>query len=175
MQFHILIRFLALSSLSVLLFACDRSMSSPSDFEEMAEEMVSKFSAPQVTQDEFQEMLSSDKIQIVDARELREFQVSHLQSAIHLGTKEFDLKGVDKLISKDKECVVYCSVGYRSGALAEQLIQQGYEAYNLRGGIFAWMNRGQLVYDEKEQVTKRIYGYNEKWSKWLAKGEVVTP
>jgi rhodanese-related sulfurtransferase len=158
-----------------LLLACEKSIPSPSEFDKMAQEMAGQFSAPQVSVSEFKLMLKSDEVQVLDAREFVEYEVSHLQSSIHVGYEDFDLTRVTSRISKDEKCVVYCSVGYRSGVIAEQLIKQGYEAYNLRGGIFGWVNQSQGVYDSAEQLTNKIHGYNQKWSQWFMSGEVVYP
>ena len=59
---------------------------------------------------------------LLDARELREYEVSHLKDAIHVGYDEFNLTNITKkLNNKDQMIVVYCSLGIRSEDIAEQL------------------------------------------------------
>lgn len=38
------------------------------------------------------------------------------------------------------QAVCHCTVGYRSGQFAQQLLQAGGEAYNLRGGILGYVS-----------------------------------
>jgi rhodanese-related sulfurtransferase len=38
--------------------------------------------------------------------------------------------------------VCYCTVGYRSGRYAADLLAQGLQAANLQGGILAWVSEG---------------------------------
>jgi hypothetical protein len=69
--------------------------------------------------------------------------------------------------------VVYCAVGYRSERVGEKLLEAGYSrVLNMRGGIFAWVNRGFPVYGDGGH-TDRIHGYSRRWSRWLERGEVV--
>ena len=44
-------------------------------------------------------------------------------------------------IAKDKQVVIHCRSGARSGAICQALESQGYNnVFNLRGGIIAWAN-----------------------------------
>ena len=57
-------------------------------------------------------------------------------------------------IAKDAPIVTYCSVGYRSGKMAERLQAAGYtNVRNLEGSIFKWANEHRpLVRGESEPV-----------------------
>ena len=109
----------------------------------------------------------------LDARESHEYQVSHIKDAIFVGYDKFDMQTVLDHVPKSKKVVVYCSVGYRSEKISEQLLAQGYQdVSNLYGGIFEWKNSGYPVYkDEKE--TKEVHAYDRVWGLWLKKGEKV--
>ncbi|MEM9052771.1 MAG: rhodanese-like domain-containing protein, partial [Bacteroidota bacterium] len=41
-------------------------------------------------------------------------------------------------LPKEKNCYVYCKSGMRSGKAVKFLNENGYTAYNLKGGIMAW-------------------------------------
>lgn len=110
---------------------------------------------------------------ILDAREINEFQISHLKNAVHVGYNNFDSDTISKRISKDKPVVVYCSIGYRSEKIAEQLKLKGYIVYNLYGGIFQWKNKHNIVIDTSNIETNKVHCYNKKWSKWLINGEKI--
>jgi len=116
---------------------------------------------------------NDNSIVFLDAREKREYEVSHIKNAIWVGYDDFNLKRVAK-VSKSKKIVVYCSVGYRSEKIAEKLLKTGYlKVANLYGSIFEWVNQGRPVYDKNENLTKEDHAYNKDWGKWLTKGVKV--
>lgn len=102
---------------------------------------------------------------LIDTREPKEFAVSHLPHARHAAS----LAAVQALnLPKSQPIVVYCSVGYRSSSLAEQLTQAGYsQVANLEGSIFAWANEGRPVYRGTNTVTE-VHPYDAKWGQLLA-------
>lgn len=109
---------------------------------------------------------------LLDARELKEYEVSHLKDALYVGYNEFNLEHtVKKLTDKDQMIVVYCSLGIRSEDIAEQLQNKGYtNVYNLFGGIFEWKNKGFSVYDNNKNPTENVHAFSKEWSQWLLKG-----
>ncbi|NJL77614.1 MAG: rhodanese-like domain-containing protein [Saprospiraceae bacterium] len=108
----------------------------------------------------------------LDAREWKEYEVSHIANAKYVGYDSFDLKTVQHL-PKDQPIVVYCSVGYRSEKVAEQLKSAGYQQVtNLYGGIFEWRNQGNGVVNQTGS-TEKVHAYNRAWGVWLKKGEKV--
>jgi rhodanese-related sulfurtransferase len=107
------------------------------------------------------------EIVLLDAREIEEYNVSHIRNAIHIGYKDFNKVSL-KNIDKNKKIIVYCSIGYRSEKIGEQLISMGYKhVYNLYGSLFAWVNRGYEVVDVSNRPTFNVHGYNASWSKWI--------
>jgi rhodanese-related sulfurtransferase len=110
---------------------------------------------------------------ILDTRENKEFDVSHIKNARNVGFLWFDMRKVYD-IPKDATIVVYCSVGYRSEKIGEKLLKNGYKhVYNLYGSIFEWVNEGYPVYKTNGVQTSEIHTYNAKWSKWVTKGAKV--
>lgn len=115
---------------------------------------------------------SSDATLFLDSREWEEYETSHLQNALFVGYKNFDLERIST-VPKDKKIVVYCSVGYRSEKIAEKLEKAGFEnVSNLYGGIFEWVNEGNSVYNA-DGKTDKVHTFNKNWSKWLLKGKKV--
>lgn len=96
-------------------------------------------SIPYITVQELQEDLKQNNlITILDARQIKEYQISHLANAIYVGSKDFNIKLTkDRLPNKDEAIVVYCSIGVRSEKIAKKLKDAGYKnVKNLYGGIF---------------------------------------
>ena len=112
---------------------------------------------------------------LLDTREVEEYNISHLENAIHVGFKEFEISKTTSLPpNKDTMIVVYCSVGIRSEIIGKKIIAEGYTAvYNLYGGIFEWTNKGKKVYSNQEQPTSKVHAYSKPWGSYLLKGTKV--
>jgi len=113
---------------------------------------------------------------LLDARETKEYNVSHLKNAICVGYDYFDIQKTIEKLPKDKstKIVVYCSLGIRSEIVAHKLIKEGYtNVYNLYGGILEWKNNNFKVIDTLGNETEKVHTFNKDWSKWLKKGKTV--
>lgn len=113
---------------------------------------------------------------LLDAREKKEYEVSHLEDAIYVGYHKFKLEETIKKLPKDKntKIVVYCSLGIRSETVAHKLIKAGYtNVFNLYGGIFKWKNSAFQVVDTLGKPTEKVHSFNKDWGRWLEKGQKV--
>lgn len=109
---------------------------------------------------------------LLDIRSLAEYKVSHLKGARLAAYDDFDVSQL-KDVPKETPVIVYCSVGYRSEKVGEQLQQAGYDnVQNLYGGIFGWVNQGYPVYN-KSGKTNKVHAYSKTWGIWLQEGEKV--
>jgi len=125
-----------------------------------------------VTEVDVQQTKKMSDVIYIDAREKSEYDASHIKGAIWAGYDDFDLARLTSL-NKDQPVVVYCSVGYRSEKITEQLNKNGFSnASNLYGGIFEWVNQGEQVVNAKGE-TQNVHAFNRKWGKWLTAGEKV--
>lgn len=117
----------------------------------------------------------TSKAILLDSRELKEYETSHLKSAIHVGYDHFELQKILELVpDKSSKIVVYCSLGIRSEDVGEQLKEAGYtNVLNLFGGIFEWKNEGFNVYNSKDKPTEKIHTFSKEWSRWLLKGKKI--
>ena len=103
---------------------------------------------------------------LLDAREPEEFAVSHLHGAIRVDPSAKP-EAVLPLLPHGKPVVTYCSVGYRSSALAEKLIKAGVTSvYNLEGSIFQWANEGRPL-EANGQPAEKVHPYNKKYGRML--------
>ncbi|MCG2459899.1 rhodanese-like domain-containing protein [Flavobacteriaceae bacterium F89] len=109
---------------------------------------------------------------LLDAREKEEFDISHLQHAIWVGDKTFNMDSVHlKIPDKNTPLIVYCSVGVRSEDIGEKLLANGYtHVKNLYGGIFEWKNDGYPIYDDVGRETDSIHAFSRHWGKLLKSG-----
>lgn len=110
---------------------------------------------------------------LLDTREKKEFEVSHLPHARWVGYDDFDLKRVADL-PKTARILTYCSVGVRSEKVGEKLLAAGYtNVYNLNGSLFEWVNQGYPIVDNAGKPTTRVHAYSRVWGIWLRRGDKV--
>ena len=134
--------------------------------------MLNKESVPYI---QVAELKDKKNLIYLDAREPKEYQVSHIKNALFVGYDDFKSEIVtSKIKDKSTAIVVYCSIGVRSENIGEKLQQLGYtNVYNLYGGIFKYKNEGGTVYNLQNKPTDSVHTYNKKWSKYLTKGNKV--
>ncbi|WP_225035177.1 rhodanese-like domain-containing protein [Winogradskyella sp. SM1960] len=153
--------------LSFLLFSCFGNS------QETLQELLKTHNKERIPYISVQELaMPKTDVILLDAREAKEHDVSHLENAIHVGYNNFDIDAVAQTIpDTSKTIVIYCSVGIRSEDIAEQLKNKGYtNVYNLFGGIFEWKNNNFPVYNSEGNETDHVHAYSKDWSKWLLKG-----
>ncbi|MEP0903733.1 rhodanese-like domain-containing protein [Nodosilinea sp. FACHB-13] len=125
---------------------------------------------PTLTTQQLAEWLSQGRAPspiLLDVRGDDEFAVSHLPEAHRVASLDAALAlGLDR----DRPIVAYCSVGYRSARLVEQLQGLGYtEVYNLAGSIFKWANEGRSLVNQN-QPKPQVHPYNAIWRMLLKPG-----
>ena len=114
-----------------------------------------------------------EKVILLDTREKKEYEISHIPGAIWVGYDNFKLKRV-KEIAKDAKIVTYCSVGYRSERIGEKLQKAGFtNVSNLKGSIFKWVNEGNPLEDKDGQATDKVHGFDKDWGKWVKGDKAV--
>ncbi len=116
---------------------------------------------------------AKSKVLFIDAREKKEFDVSHIKNAVFVGYDDFNILRL-RDVPKSNEIIVYCSIGKRSENITEKLVKAGYtNVSNLYGGIFEWVNQGNRVVDINNKNTDKVHAYGRLWGQWLDKGDKV--
>jgi rhodanese-related sulfurtransferase len=166
----ILVASLGLAALSTVHSSAAAWPWDPQNWTEAKDLVHRKFpKAPGITVPELRAWLddsSRAKPLLIDARSRREFDDSQLLGAQHAETLSAALTLLEGR-RKDTSLVVYCSVGYRSGAIVEGLIKNGFsQVKNLEGSLFEWANAGLPVYQAGRLVTK-VHPYSTSWGRLL--------
>ena len=106
--------------------------------------------------------LEADSTIIVDIRGEDAFSYGHIPGAINIPAERID----EVNFAKDKQLVIYCRMGQSSPDVVERLNEKGYNACDLAGGYFAWLEAhvADLAQDTAEQVEN---GIRTKFSKKL--------
>ena len=142
-------------------------------FDELKNEIISK-TIPLISTENLKKIENTKKpLLILDARDKKEYAVSHIKGAKYVGYGIFETPNMQG-INKTTTIVVYCSVGYRSEKVGEKLKKMGFtKVMNLHGGIFEWKNKGYSVYNPSGDETEKIHAYDKSWGKWLTNGEKI--
>ena len=140
------------------------------DYEEMLQSLYSH-TVPLISSEHLMTKRNTgDEVTILDIRSKAEYEVSHIAGARMIDYDNFRIEDVDD-IPKEADIIVYCSVGYRSEKVGEQLQEHGFrKVRNLYGGIFQWKNEGFDVVNQHSNATDSIHTYSRRWSKWLLNG-----
>lgn len=118
---------------------------------------------PTITAQEIRDMLENEEqsgnFVIVDVRSELESGISLIPGA--LTRTEFEQTAADH---QGKKVIAYCTVGVRSGKFVNQLIRQGWKAWNYEGSIIDWCkNKLPLVSPDGAQ-TQQVHTYSAKYS-----------
>jgi rhodanese-related sulfurtransferase len=125
------------------------------------------WNVPQIGTEELATWLKADRpILILDVRTEAEYAVSHIRGARRVDP-EARASQVLAGLPTDRPIVTYCSVGYRSAALAQRLIAAGRkDVFNLEGSIFQWANEGRPLEQDGKPVST-VHPYNDSWGRLL--------
>jgi rhodanese-related sulfurtransferase len=162
---------------SALLLAACAGRTEQTEMEQIKRTVRERFpDVTQVSTAQLSQWLSAPETErpiLLDARSPEEFEVSHLPNARPAADESQALEQL-RDADQNRRIVVYCSVGWRSSALAQKLKARGYaNVSNLEGSIFQWANEGRPVYRNGQQVSQ-VHPFDEKWGR-LLKAELRSP
>ena len=116
-----------------------------SRFVELAQNAQSRIK--EITPAELKQMLEEHSgCYVIDVREESELPVGVIPEAIHLskGVIERDIE--KHIADHNAKIIVYCSGGYRSALVADNLQKMGFtNVYSLTGGLRAWLDAGNVL------------------------------
>lgn len=103
---------------------------------------------PGLTIDETLQALSKGSV-LIDVRTQAEYEAGHAPGSRPVDPKElsgddplFAIYGDDPLADREAAIVVICDNGLRSSVAAKQLMDGGFLAMNVAGGLVAWRQAG---------------------------------
>ena len=97
-------------------------------------------SVPELSVDEARARADAGAAVVLDVREVDEWDAGHVDGALWIPMA--DVTARQDEIPADVPLVVICRSGARSGKVAAALIQAGYDAVNVAGGLQAWEAAG---------------------------------
>lgn len=96
--------------------------------------------------DQAKQLIDKGDVVVLDVRTDREYQAGHIEGAEHLDFYGQDFASKLEDLPKDKNYVVYCASGNRSGQAVAMMKKMNFEeAHNMLGGIGAWSSKYNTV------------------------------
>lgn len=89
-----------------------------------------------VKMNEFENAMSQGDVNVLDVREVYEFEEGHIPNSINVPTSSF--MSHMHLIDKSKHYYIICLTGARSQMVTKYLDQQGYDVTNVMGGLIVY-------------------------------------
>ena len=89
---------------------------------------------------DFEQLVKKGEMRVIDVRTRSEYAEAHIAGAENIDVNQPDF--IERLRLKG-DVTVYCRTGKRSARAAMLIAEQGYNVYDLGGGIMAWRQAGK--------------------------------
>ena len=89
---------------------------------------------------DFEQVVQKGEMRVIDVRTRSEYAEGHIAGAENVDVNQPDF--IERLRLKD-DVAIYCRSGKRSAKAALLIAEQGYNVYELGGGIMAWRQAGK--------------------------------
>jgi rhodanese-related sulfurtransferase len=99
------------------------------------------------TSTELDPQAAADKVaagaQLIDVRQDYEWEAGRIDGAVHIPMEE--LPGRASELDRERPVVFQCRSGSRSAFATQAFREAGFDAYNLAGGLQAWVEAGKPI------------------------------
>lgn len=103
----------------------------------------------EITPQQAAEMQAKGEAQIVDVRQQFEWDAGRIDGAAHIPLDELPARAAEL---QDKPVIFQCRSGGRSAMATEAFRASGREAFNLSGGLEAWVEQSLPIVPEDGEV-----------------------
>ena len=90
--------------------------------------------------------VTTNDVVLVDVREQYEWDAGHSPHARSLPMSELNVRLAE--LPRDQPLAMVCHAGSRSARVTSALIEAGYDAVNVEGGMLAWVQAGGEIVSE---------------------------
>ena len=95
--------------------------------------------------------LTDSAVVLLDVRTDLEYHGEHVANTILIPVQELESRIAELDSVKSKKIIAICRSGNRSNRAAAILMDQGFEAYNMLGGMLKWKAEGYPIIRGEEQ------------------------
>lgn len=96
--------------------------------------------------EEVRRLADAGEVDLVDVREAYERDAGHIEGSRHVEIPELTAAAQD--MDRERAVVFYCRTGARSSMATQAFRASGFNAYNLTGGLVAWVGQGLPIVPE---------------------------
>jgi len=82
------------------------------------------------------QLLADANVQLIDVRQADEHKAGHIAGSRLIELADLPVQAAT--IDRDRPVILYCRSGARSAMATEALVQAGYDAHNMSGGMLEW-------------------------------------
>jgi rhodanese-related sulfurtransferase len=93
-----------------------------------------------LTPEQASELAAKGEVRLVDVRETYEWNEGRIAGARHVEMDQLSAEAGS--LSGDPPVVFYCRSGGRSAVATQAFRASGLDAYNMAGGLIAWVEKG---------------------------------
>jgi rhodanese-related sulfurtransferase len=86
------------------------------------------------------ELIDAGEAEVIDVRRPYEWEAGRIEGARRVELNELTAQA--ESIARDRPVIFYCRSGSRSALAAAAFREAGWDAYNLAGGLGAWVEHG---------------------------------
>src|SRR5688500_9715325 len=97
------------------------------------------------------EMVRAGEARLIDVRQPEEWEAARIEGAGHIVLEEVTARSSE--IPRDAAVVFACRGGSRSAMVADAFRGDGYDAYNMAGGVRAWEEAGLPLEGSEDTVS----------------------
>jgi len=93
-----------------------------------------------VTPERVSELHAAGEIDLVDVRESYEREAGRIADTRHVQFAQLSKQA--ETVDRERPVIFYCRSGGRSAVATQAFRASGYDAYNMAGGLLAWVEKG---------------------------------
>lgn len=93
-----------------------------------------------LTPEEVRRLLDEGAVDLIDVREAYEHDAGRIEGARHVEIPKLTAAAAE--MDQERPIVFYCRTGARSSMTTQAFRASGYNAFNLTGGLMAWVDKG---------------------------------
>jgi thioredoxin 1 len=115
---------------------------------------ITSYAQTKISNTEAFQKINKGKVQLVDVRTTEEYSKKHLENSIHINWNDKEnFDALTQTLNKKKPVYVYCLSGGRSTKAAQYLAQQGFEVYDIEGGIMKWEAANLPIINQEKNLS----------------------
>lgn len=103
-----------------------------------------------VAPEEAKRLVDDGEVELIDVREPYEHEAGRIEGARHVEVPQ--LTAAAQELDPERPILFYCRSGGRSALATQAFRASGFQAYNLAGGLVAWVEKGLPIVPENGTV-----------------------